>query len=121
MVDLEELKDLKVEPLEDLVQGLSVEFSENPMSNLVQVKALPKYSKLTHITEMRNSLISEETQLNTSEQSNKLPFNEESFNAALEILKSGNAEVVDFSGSGGNEYHRPRRTSSQDSTSDKFN
>ena len=120
MVDLEELKDLKVEPLEDLVQGLSVEFSDNPLSNLVQVKALPKYSKLTHITEMRNSLTSEQTQINSSEPSNISSFNEESFNATLEILKSGNAEVADFSGSGGNEYYRSWRTSSKDCSSNKL-
>lgn len=101
MVDLEELKDLKVEPLEDLVQGLSVEFTDNPLSNLVQVKALPKNSKLTHISEMRNSLASEEKEPLVSD-ANNLNFNEDSFNTALEILKSGNSDVADFSGSGGN-------------------
>jgi hypothetical protein len=101
MVDLEELKDLKVEPLEDLVQGLSVEFTGSPLSNLVQVKALPKNSKLTHISEMRNSLTSEDKEPLVSDGSN-LNFNEDSFNAALEILNSGNSDVADFSGSGGN-------------------
>jgi hypothetical protein len=93
LVDLEELKDLKVEPLEVLMQGLDVEFEETILENICRVKALPKLKKMP-CSETKSNLPSEDsvkTDCDTS--TSKLDSNEDNLNTSIELEE--NSERVD--------------------------
>jgi len=102
IVDLEGLKDIQIEPLEETVNELSVQFSDSQLVNICKVKPSSR-SPSTPRSEKKNLSKPEEFKSIDEEDldGDLIPqFNEEMFNQALDVLKYNTSEVADFSNAG---------------------
>jgi B-box zinc finger/Zinc finger, C3HC4 type (RING finger) len=87
LVELEGLKDIRIEPYEDMINSLSVEFKKVLPSNLCKINFVNK-----------SFSVSEEAIPEVEIPSNI--FNEKVFNQALDVLKFKTSNEADFSGAG---------------------
>ncbi|CAG9318308.1 unnamed protein product [Blepharisma stoltei] len=102
IVDLEGLKDIQIEPLEETVNELSVQFSDSQLVNICKVKPSGR-SPSTPRSEKKHPSKPEEFKSIDEEDldGDLIPqFNEEMFNQALDVLKYNTSEIADFSNAG---------------------
>lgn len=98
--ELETLKELPISPLEELIQGVTVEYSEAPLSGLVTVTIGPKAAQPKVVSNPEVSIsatFSEEP----TRKPRKTVKNEAIFEEAMDALRLHTAETADFSGAGG--------------------
>jgi hypothetical protein len=111
LMELEGLKDLPIAQLEELIQGVTVEYSEALLNGLIRVKSAPKQPQLAQMSELRTALNPEVSKVeHPGEESlgktsptprGKSLINEGKFEEALDALRLHTMEVADFTGAGG--------------------
>lgn len=111
LMELEGLKDLPIAQLEELIQGVTVEYSEALLNGLIRVKSAPKQPQLAQMSELRTALNPEVSKVeHPGEESlgktspthrGKSLVNEGKFEEALDALRLHTMEVADFTGAGG--------------------
>lgn len=101
--ELETLKELPIAPLEELIEGIAVEYSEAPLTALVKVKIGPKTSQPAEPRVVSNPevSISATTPEEPTQRPRKPLKNESIFEEAMDALRLHTAEIADFSGAGG--------------------
>ena len=107
MMELESLKELPIDQLEELVHGVTLEYSEELLGGLVTVRSEPRQPELAQISELRTVVNpelatveppSEERPRRTAP---RKPFNEPVFEEAMDALRLHTSETADFTGAGG--------------------
>jgi len=119
LMELEGLKDLPISQLEELIQGVTVEYSEALLNGLIRVKSAPKQPQLAQISELRTALNPEVSKVeHPGEESSgktspsptrgksvaneaKSLGKEGKFEEALDALRLHTSETADFKGAGG--------------------
>lgn len=86
LVELEGLKDIRLEPYEDMISSLAVEFKKNLPSNLCKIIFNNKTGKDIE------DIVGEEPTMKS--------FNEKAFNQAMDVLKFKTSNEADFSAAG---------------------
>ncbi|OMJ93388.1 hypothetical protein SteCoe_3630 [Stentor coeruleus] len=89
LVELEGLKDIHLEPYEDMISSFAVEFKKNLPSNLCKIIFNNKTGKGN---EDVVDIVGEEPTMKS--------FNEKSFNQAMDVLKFKTSNETDFSAAG---------------------
>ncbi|CAG9334280.1 unnamed protein product [Blepharisma stoltei] len=97
LVELENLKDLKVDYLSNAINDISVEFSEELLYNACSIKP---YNRIDDLKEIISKINPFKCEPENEIISPKAQFNEEVFNQALDVLKFHTCNVADFSGAG---------------------
>ena len=87
LVELEGLKDIRIEPYEDMINSLTVEFKKSLPLNLCKINFV-------------NKSFSASDELLVEVDSPNKQFNEKVFNQALDVLKFNTSNEADFSGAG---------------------
>lgn len=86
LVELESLKDIRLEPYEEMINSLSVDFKNTIPNNVCKI----------HF----NSKIGKNSEEPAELESPSKTFNEKVFNQALDVLKFKSSHEADFSGAG---------------------
>ena len=107
LMELEGLKDLPVSSLEELILGVSVEYSDSLLNGLIRVKSPPKQPQLTQMSELRTNLNPEVSKVEhpgeepTRKTAGRKAASETVFEEAMDALRLHTTETADFSGAGG--------------------
>lgn len=99
IVDLEGLKDIQIDPLEESVNELSVSFTEIQISNICTIKPSARQSIIP--TDSRHSITPEDF-IDTPDMidTDLILSNEDIFNQVLEEVKNNATEIADFTSAG---------------------
>jgi len=102
--ELETLKDLPIAPLEELIQGVAVEYSEGLLSGLVKVRIGPKAAPPAELRTASNPEVSKSVAVEEPTRKPRKVINESIFEEAMDALRLHTTETADFSGAGGSVY-----------------
>lgn len=99
--ELETLKDLPIASLEELVQGIAVEYSDGLLSGLVKVKIGRKETQPAESGSASNPEVSKSAVAGEPTRKPRKVINESIFEEAMDALRLHTTETADFSGAGG--------------------